>query len=191
VQVESAIAALQAQRAVLGDGLIDAAPVPLLERLAAMATLSAPSTLPERSEPTERACRLRQVSVMLLDIVGSTQLVQLLNPEEMQMTASGALADFTAIISHRGGELLLDAGDKLKAAFGACDVGADLNLSPGGSDFGRRQQIVFPPNNLATTAPSLLDGHALGQIAWLVHIRAARAGGVVCQQLQRHHMQDR
>jgi class 3 adenylate cyclase len=65
--------------------------------------------------------------VLFLDIVGSTQLVQLLNPEEMQMTASGALADFTAIVSHRGGELLLDAGDKLKVAFGACDTAGTLS----------------------------------------------------------------
>lgn len=36
-----------------------------------------------------------------------------------------------------------------------------------------------------------LDRHALGQITRLVHIRAARAGRVIGQQLQRHHVQQR
>ena len=35
------------------------------------------------------------------------------------------------------------------------------------------------------------DRHALGQVARLVDVRAAGAGGVVGQQLQRHHMQER
>ena len=36
-----------------------------------------------------------------------------------------------------------------------------------------------------------LHRHTLRQIARLVHIRAPRAGGVVGQQLQRHHVQQR
>ena len=45
---------------------------------------------------------------------------------------------------------------------------------------------------LAQTAlcPSL-HRHALGQVARLVHVRAPRAGRVIRQQLQRHHVQQR
>lgn len=33
------------------------------------------------------------------------------------------------------------------------------------------------------TGICLLDGNRLGQIAWLIHIRATRARSVVCEQL--------
>jgi len=111
--LETAIAGLRSRRAVLGDALVDAALAPLLERLA---TLSAPPEQPTQAEP---ARRLRQVSVLFLDIVGSTQLIQTLDPEEVQLTVDGALAAFTAIVTHHGGEVLRYAGDNLKVAFGA------------------------------------------------------------------------
>jgi len=36
----------------------------------------------------------------------------------------------------------------------------------------------------------LLHRHRLGQIPWLVHVRAACNRGVIRQQLQRHHVED-
>ena len=108
--LQDAIADLQARRAVLGDDLVDAALAPLLERQAAMAAGGA---------ATEPARRLRQVSVLFLDIVGSTQLIQRLDPEDVQQVIDGALATFTAIVTRHGGEVLRYAGDNLKAAFGA------------------------------------------------------------------------
>ena len=114
--LEAAIAELQARRAVLGDAPVDAALAPLLERLA---TLSA---RPEPAAPTEPSRRLRQVSVLFLDIVGSTQLIQHLDPEEVQAVVDGALAAFAAIVTQHGGEVLRYAGDNIKAAFGAHDT---------------------------------------------------------------------
>ena len=101
--LEAAIAALQSRRAVLGDTLVDAALAPLLER---MAMLGAPPQAPARAEPTEPSRRLRQVSVLFLDLVGSTQLIQHLDPEEVQAVVDGALAAFTAIVKQHGGEVL-------------------------------------------------------------------------------------
>ena len=111
--LEAAIAELQSRRALLGDALVDAALAPLLERLAA------PSAQPAPPEPSRR---LRQVSVLFLDIVGSTQLIQLLDPEEVQAVVDGALAAFTAIVKQHGGEVLRYAGDNLKVSFGAHDT---------------------------------------------------------------------
>jgi class 3 adenylate cyclase/tetratricopeptide (TPR) repeat protein len=108
--LEEAIAALQARRALLGDALTDAALAPLLAQLAAASTalqLAAP------------ARRLRQVSVLFLDLVGSTHLIQRLDPEEVQAVVDTALASFSAIVERHGGEVLRYAGDGLKAAFGA------------------------------------------------------------------------
>ena len=117
--LQAAIAALQSQRAVLGNALVDAALAPLLERLA---TLDAAPHAPAQPEPNEPSRRLRQVSVLFLDIVGSTQLIQLLDPEEVQAVVDGALAAFTAIVIQHGGEVLRYAGDNLKVAFGAHDT---------------------------------------------------------------------
>ena len=120
--LQAAIAALQSQRAVLGDALVDAALAPLLERLA---TLGAPPQAPARAEPTEPtepSRRLRQVSVLFLDLVGSTQLIQHLDPEDVQAVVDGALAAFTTIVTQHGGEVLRYAGDNIKAVFGAHDA---------------------------------------------------------------------
>ena len=88
----------------------------MLERLAALNTQAAPAAA------VEPVRRLRQVSVLFLDIVGSTQLIQLLDPEQVQATVDGALAAFTAIVKQHGGEVLRYAGDNLKVAFGAHDT---------------------------------------------------------------------
>ncbi len=104
------ITALQARRAALGDALVDAALGPLLQRRELL------QSQPASAQP---ARRLRQVSVLFLDIVGSTQLIQHLEPEDVQSVVDGALAAFTAIVQQHGGEVLRYAGDNLKAAFGA------------------------------------------------------------------------
>ena len=114
--LQDAITELQSRRALLGDAMVDAALVPLLERLT---TLSAPPEWPTQPEP---ARRLRQVSVLFLDLVGSTQLIQLLDPEDVQAVVDGALSAFAAIVKEHGGEVLRYVGDNLKVAFGAHDT---------------------------------------------------------------------
>ena len=108
--LREAIAALQAQRKALGEVLVDAALAPLLEHLAGL-DAERPAEVPLR--------RLRQVSVLFLDIVGSTQLIEHLEPEDVQSVVDGALAAFTGLVRQHGGEVLRYAGDNIKAAFGA------------------------------------------------------------------------
>jgi len=108
--LQDTIAVLQSRRAALGDALVDAALAPLLLQL---------SQLEAQGAPVGPVRRLRQVSVLFLDIVGSTQLIQHLEPEDVQSVVDGALAAFTALVRQHGGEVLRYAGDNLKAAFGA------------------------------------------------------------------------
>jgi len=117
--LEAAIAELRSRRTVLGDTLVDAALAPLLKRLAALSAAPEQTDLTTAAEPSRR---LRQVSVLFLDLVGSTQLIQTLDPEEVQAVVDGALAAFTAIVRQYGGEVLRYAGDNLKVAFGAHDT---------------------------------------------------------------------
>ena len=62
-QIESAIAALQAQRAVLGEAVVAMAVAPLQEKLAARR---------EREGATQQ---LKTATVLFMDVVGSTRLV--------------------------------------------------------------------------------------------------------------------
>jgi class 3 adenylate cyclase len=107
-RIEAALAALEAQRATLGDAVIDAAVQGLRTQLAAIdqAALPAPQAL-------------KQVTILFLDIVGSTQLSQSLDPEETHAVMDGALLRLTAIVTAHGGKVLQYAGDNLLAVFGA------------------------------------------------------------------------
>ena len=109
-QLSITIAALEAQRALLGDAVVDTAVAPLRARLA---TLEAP----------EQA--LRQVSVLFADIVGSTLLSQHLDPEEVHAAMDGALQAFTAAVQAHAGKVLQYAGDSLLAVFGADEARED------------------------------------------------------------------
>ncbi len=105
--LELAIAALEQQRGVLGDAVTNAALAPLNAKLAAL-------------EPTAAAHQtLRLVTVLFLDVVGSTALAQRLDAEDMHAVVDGLLARCTGVVQTHEGKVLQYAGDSLLAVFGA------------------------------------------------------------------------
>jgi class 3 adenylate cyclase len=110
-QLQSGIQALEAQRGLLGDAVVDMAVAPLKARLAALSDPVAP--------PAEPAQALKQVSILFLDVVGSTTLAQHLDPEAISAVMDDALARGTAIVEAHRGKVLQYAGDNILAAFGA------------------------------------------------------------------------
>ena len=116
-QVRAAILALEAQRAVLGDAVVDMAVAPLTARLAALQAPPAPSADPAQS--------LRQVSILFLDVVGSTLLAQHLDPEGIGAVMDAALARGTAVVEAHRGKVLQYAGDNILAVFGADEARED------------------------------------------------------------------
>src|SRR4051794_1955339 len=108
-QISVAIAALEAQRAVLGDDVVETALAPLRKELA---------TQPQREEPSRQ--QLKQVTVLFVDVVGSTAMGQQLDPEEIHAVMDGALECFTAVVEANYGRVLQYTGDGMLAAFG-CD----------------------------------------------------------------------
>jgi class 3 adenylate cyclase/tetratricopeptide (TPR) repeat protein len=108
-QLQAGIAALEAQRAVLGDAVANAALAPLRAKLAALAATQ-PATEPQT---------LKQVTILFLDVVGSTTLSNRLDPEDIHAVLDGALARCTAIVEAHHGKVLQYAGDSLLAVFGA------------------------------------------------------------------------
>ena len=116
-QLEAGIQALEAQRSLLGDAVVDMAVTPLKTRLAA---LIAPSTA-----SVEPAQTLKQVSILFLDVVGSTNLSQQLDPEAISAVMDDALARGTAVVVAHRGKVLKYAGDNILAAFGVDEARED------------------------------------------------------------------
>jgi len=81
---------------------------------AKLVALTAPA-----APPAEPAQTLKQVSILFLDVVGSTALSQQLDPEEISAVMDDALCRATAVVQARRGKVLQYAGDNLLAAFGA------------------------------------------------------------------------
>jgi class 3 adenylate cyclase len=110
-QIEAGIIALEAQRALLGDVVVDTALAPLRAKLAVLAAF------PADDEPPAQT--LKQITILFLDIVDSVNLIQRLDPEQASEVMDGALAAFAAIAEAHGGKVLRYAGDNMLAVFGA------------------------------------------------------------------------
>lgn len=108
--LQAAIEALQSQRALLGDAVVESALATLRERLA--------QPDPARPEPPVEQVR-KQVSVLFMDVVGSTLLSRQLEPEQVHEVLDGLLRRCSAVVQRHGGRVLQYAGDALLAAFGA------------------------------------------------------------------------
>ena len=91
-QLEAAIAALEGQRSTLGDAVVDALLVAATAKLAALTDRAAP--------PSVAVQTLRQVSILFLDVVGSTALAQQLDPEAIGAVMHDALGGGTAVFQH-------------------------------------------------------------------------------------------
>ena len=107
-QIEQTIAALEAQRAVLGDTVVDIALAPLRDHLAELEELD-----------RRRAQRLKYITILFADVVDSTRMGQSLDPEDTMAVMDGALSRFRSIIEAHRGRVLRFTGDGLSAAFGA------------------------------------------------------------------------
>jgi len=111
-EISQVIAALEAQRPVLGDSVVDAALAPLREKLAEL-------------EQQDSNRRRRLVTVLFLDIVNSTLLSQGLEPEEVQEVMGGALKRLSAPVDAHGGKVIQFMGDGFEAVFGLDKVQED------------------------------------------------------------------
>lgn len=109
-QLEAAIAALESQRATLGDAVVDTGTAPLRQRLLTLRTGQAAAS-PE--------LRLRHVTILFVDVVGSTALGERLDGEDLVRLMSSALERFAAAVRAERGRVLRYTGDGLKALFGS------------------------------------------------------------------------
>jgi class 3 adenylate cyclase len=83
-----------------------------------------PAVATESTQATS-AQRLKQVTLLFLDVVGSPALSEKLDLEDLGALVDGALARCASIIVEHGGKVLRYAGDSLLAAFGADETQED------------------------------------------------------------------
>jgi len=108
-QLEAVIQGLESQRGLLGDAFVDAGLAPLRARLAAVVA----------GQTGPGGQTLKQVTILFMDVVGSTALSQQLDAEDTHAVMDNALVRCTAIVHAHGGKVLQYAGDSLLAVFGA------------------------------------------------------------------------
>lgn len=106
-QLDASIRALEAQRAVLGDSVVDSTILSLRGQWQAAAPSSAADA------------ELKQATVLFVDAVGSTKLSQHLDPEALGDVLDPFLTGSTEIVVRHGGRVLQYAGDSVLAVFGA------------------------------------------------------------------------
>ncbi len=103
-KLEQAIAALEAQRNVLGDAVVDPAVAGLRKQLA------------ELEPPSDQ--QLKLATLLYTDIVDSTHLIEGLDPEDIIHIMDGALKYLSTVIDQHGGHVTRFMGDGFKAVFG-------------------------------------------------------------------------
>jgi len=108
-QLEQAIAALEAQRAVLGDAVVNAALAPMREKLAA---------LQAQSQPREAQQR-KQVTVLFADVSGFTALSETMDAEEVSGLMNTLWSRLDGAIVAHSGWIDKHIGDAVMALFGA------------------------------------------------------------------------
>jgi class 3 adenylate cyclase len=114
-QLKQAIAEMEAKRAVLGDATVEAALVPLHKKLAEIETQVEPSVDEQQELPTRQR---KLVTLLYMDVVGSTAMTLHLDPEDNLEMMENALLRLAEPIQEHGGRITRYTGDGFKAVFG-------------------------------------------------------------------------
>jgi len=110
-ELVAAVAALEAQRAVLGDAVVDAALGPMREKLAALDE-------PEPAVVGDDGER-KFVTMIFADLSGSTALGEVMDPEEIRDLLNGCFDRLVPRVKEFGGTIDKFIGDNVMALFGA------------------------------------------------------------------------
>jgi class 3 adenylate cyclase/tetratricopeptide (TPR) repeat protein len=104
-ELEAAIAALESQRQLLGEAVVDTALRPLRQRLHEVMAAS-------RSET------MKLVTVVFSDVVGFTAMSERLDPEDVRRLMAGYFETWTETVERHGGVVEKFIGDAVLAVFG-------------------------------------------------------------------------
>jgi class 3 adenylate cyclase/tetratricopeptide (TPR) repeat protein len=114
-QLKQTIAEMESQRAVLGDDVVEAALIPLRQKLTDLEA-NAESSVEKTPEMPTRQRKL--VTLLYMDVVGSTAMTQHLDPEDTLEIMDNSLPRLAAPVEVHRGHVTRYTGDGFKAVFG-------------------------------------------------------------------------
>ncbi len=116
-QLEATITGLEAQRALLGDALVDNATGPLKKQLDELKKAAAPASAPT-SGPSFEGER-KAVTIMFADISGFTAMSEKMDPEQVRSLMNACFETLVPAIKDYDGTVNKFIGDEIMALFGA------------------------------------------------------------------------
>jgi class 3 adenylate cyclase/tetratricopeptide (TPR) repeat protein len=117
-QIEQAIAALEAQRSILGEAVVDTSIAAMREKLAAL--IAAEQTNAARDEQLlAHSAQRKQVTILFGDLFGFTHLAGTMDPEDVRDLVNALWNRLDAVIVAYGGTIDKHIGDAVMAIFGA------------------------------------------------------------------------
>ncbi|MGH2592146.1 MAG: adenylate/guanylate cyclase domain-containing protein [Anaerolineae bacterium] len=119
--LQDSIAALEAQRAILGEVVVNAALGPMREKLATLEAAQHAPTLRAAEAEGER----KVVTILFADISGFTALSETLDPEQVTDIVNACFQALTDAVVKYGGVVDKYIGDAIMALFGAPDAHED------------------------------------------------------------------
>jgi len=115
IQLKQTIADIESQRPFMGDTAVDISLEPFRQKLADLEAQAAS----DREEPPVIPTRQRKlVTLLYMDVVGSTAMTQHLDPEDTLEIMDNALPLLAVPIKTHGGHVTRYTGDGFKAVFG-------------------------------------------------------------------------
>ena len=114
-KLKQAIAEMEQQRQVLGDAAVDASLMPFQEKLA---ELQAQVDAQKDTPPKEPVRQRKLVTLLYMDVVGSTAMTQHLDPEDAMEILDNAIVRLADPVAAHGGHVTRYTGDGFKALFG-------------------------------------------------------------------------
>jgi class 3 adenylate cyclase/tetratricopeptide (TPR) repeat protein len=115
IQLKQTIADIESQRLIMGDAAVDISLEPFRQKLAELET-QAEST--QEKPPVLPTRQRKLVTLLYMDVVGSTAMTQHLDPEDTLEIMDNALPLLAVPIKTHGGHVTRYTGDGFKAVFG-------------------------------------------------------------------------
>ncbi|HLF29055.1 MAG TPA: adenylate/guanylate cyclase domain-containing protein [Anaerolineae bacterium] len=150
-KLRTALAGLEAQRAVLGEAIVEPALASLREKIAALEAQIAATAVEQR----------RIVTILFTDIVGSTALAEKLDPEDWREVLTTIHSGVGHYIQRYEGSVVQYLGDGLLALFGA------------------RASSEYDPENAIRAALDIQAGLAALQTGQPIQLRIGIHSGLV------------
>ncbi|MCA9977193.1 MAG: AAA family ATPase, partial [Anaerolineales bacterium] len=193
-KLERAIAALEAQRPVLGDAVVDAALQPLRQKVEEL-----------RRTAVSTSSARKQVTVLFADVSGFTALSEKLDAEDVTTVMNALWTRLDGAITDNGGWIDKHIGDAVMALFGVPNAHEDdpehairaaLAMQSALADFRAEMNVPLAMRIGINTGPVFLDkvgttaeytamGDAVNVASRMEH--AAPVGGIlICHDTYRH-----